>query len=141
MGTSRFPKERRLRTRSEFDRIQRGSGARAHTRHFLLLAAPRPSAAPASDEPRATAPPEFSDARLGIIATRRVGSAVRRNRAKRLVRQFFRLHAAGLGAIDVVVVVKTGAHLLSQAEADAELAAGLARVTRGAGAPGKGLAR
>ena len=42
-------------------------------------------------------------ARLGIAATRKMGAAVERNRAKRLVREVFRHHKP-VGAIDVVVV-------------------------------------
>ncbi|HVO30840.1 MAG TPA: ribonuclease P protein component [bacterium] len=115
MGASRFPKERRLRVRAEFDRVQAGTAAaRVHTRHFLVLATPRTG--------------DARTPRLGIIASRRVGSAVRRNRAKRLVRQFFRVKTAGLGALDVVVVVKTGADALSQDAADAELAPAFAKL-------------
>lgn len=42
-------------------------------------------------------------ARLGIAATRKMGAAVQRNRAKRLVREVFRHHKPA-GALDVVVV-------------------------------------
>jgi ribonuclease P protein component len=42
-------------------------------------------------------------ARLGIAATRKMGDAVERNRAKRLVRELFRHHKPGV-AIDIVVV-------------------------------------
>ena len=42
-------------------------------------------------------------ARLGIAATRKIGSAVRRNRAKRRVRDLYRCHKI-VGGIDVVVI-------------------------------------
>lgn len=42
-------------------------------------------------------------ARLGIAATRKMGGAVERNRAKRVVRDVFRHHKPA-GAIDVVVI-------------------------------------
>ncbi len=42
-------------------------------------------------------------ARLGIAATRKMGAAVERNRAKRLVRELFRHHKP-VTAVDVVVV-------------------------------------
>ncbi len=46
---------------------------------------------------------EAGPARLGIAATRKMGIAVERNRAKRLVRELFR-HNKPAVAIDVVVV-------------------------------------
>jgi ribonuclease P protein component len=42
-------------------------------------------------------------ARLGIAATRKMGDAVERNRAKRVVRELFRHHKPA-AAIDVVVI-------------------------------------
>ena len=46
---------------------------------------------------------ETGVARLGIAATRKMGAAVERNRAKRLVRELFRHNKPAL-AVDVVVV-------------------------------------
>jgi ribonuclease P protein component len=46
---------------------------------------------------------EAGTARLGIAATRKMGAAVERNRAKRLVRELFR-HNKPVAAVDVVVV-------------------------------------
>jgi ribonuclease P protein component len=46
---------------------------------------------------------ESGPARLGIAATRKMGAAVERNRAKRLVRELFRLNKP-TAALDVVVV-------------------------------------
>src|SRR6187402_4007741 len=46
---------------------------------------------------------ETGVARLGIAATRKMGAAVERNRAKRLVRELFR-HNKPAVAVDVVVV-------------------------------------
>ena len=43
--------------------------------------------------------------RLGIVASRRVGNAIRRNRAKRLVRELFRKNKIALG-LDVVVLTR-----------------------------------
>ncbi len=63
-----------------------------------------------------------------MIASRRTGSAVKRNRVKRLVRNFFRTHAAELAPFDVVVVVKSGASTLAQSQVDTELLAALARL-------------
>ena len=46
---------------------------------------------------------EAGPSRLGIAATRKMGAAVERNRAKRLVRELFRHNKPG-SALDVVVV-------------------------------------
>ena len=46
---------------------------------------------------------ESGPARLGIAATRKMGAAVERNRAKRLVRELFR-HNKPSTAVDVVIV-------------------------------------
>lgn len=109
----RFTKAQRLLKRGEFDRLQKGSGTRkAGVANFLVLVV-------ASDLGRP---------RLGMIASRRVGSAVSRNRAKRLIRHFFRNRAEGLGSFDVVVVVKTGADTLTQTQADGQLATAFTRL-------------
>jgi ribonuclease P protein component len=96
-----FPRAQRIRKRAEFVRIQDGS-VRVSTRHLLLLLA---LAA------QADAPP-----RLGVVASRKVGPAVVRNRAKRLVREAFRLHPEVFpSGLDVVIIVRPGTHLLGLA--------------------------
>jgi ribonuclease P protein component len=51
--------------------------------------------------------------RLGIVATKKTGNAVVRNRIKRLCRECFRLTLAMLpNDIDLVVIAKPGAHEL-----------------------------
>ena len=71
-GTARFTKAARLRHRQEFLRAQ-AQGKRFHTRHFGVTLAPMTEGHP----------------RLGLVATRRMGKAVQRNRVKRLLREFF----------------------------------------------------
>ncbi len=47
--------------------------------------------------------------RLGVIASRRVGGAVVRNRAKRVFREIFRIHQNALPEhCDTVIVVRRG---------------------------------
>lgn len=80
--TGRFPASRRLRKRAEFQRVQAG-GRRVVTEHFvLLLFAPIDSELPTNTKRRGP--------RVGITVSRRVGKAVIRNRAKRLIREAFR---------------------------------------------------
>jgi ribonuclease P protein component len=102
----RLPRAQRVRKRPEFLRIQ-DSPARVGTRHLLFLLAPR-----ADDGPP----------RLGVVASRKVGNAVARNRAKRLVREAFRLHQEALPrGVDLVVIVRPGTPLLRLADVTAEV--------------------
>jgi ribonuclease P protein component len=82
-----FGKAQRVRRRSEFQRVF-DTGYRVSSRYFTLLFAPRPGPPP----------------RLGIVASRKLGNAVRRNRAKRLIREAFRHLDAPSAALDLVVI-------------------------------------
>jgi ribonuclease P protein component len=80
------------------------------SRSFIFLAAARH---PGGAEPVV---------RLGITASRRVGSAAVRSRIKRRVREWFRRHRAELPAgRDVVVIARAAAAGGSQIEIDREL--------------------
>jgi ribonuclease P protein component len=96
-----LPRARRIRKRAEFVEIQQ-SAARVTTRNLLMLLALRPGDGPA---------------RLGVVASRKVGPAVARNRAKRLVREAFRANPDIFPArLDVVIVVRPGTHQLDAEE-------------------------
>jgi len=69
----RFRRADRLKKRYEFRRVQL-SGRRIHTPHFLLVVQPN----------------ALENTRLGITVTKKVGTAVQRNRIKRVVREVFR---------------------------------------------------
>jgi ribonuclease P protein component len=103
-GTARFTRAARLRHRQEFLRAQ-AQGKRFHTRHFGVTLAPMAEGRP----------------RLGLVATRRMGKAVRRNRVKRLIREFFRRHQTGLPAFDLVIMAKKGAEALAYHQVEEEL--------------------
>jgi ribonuclease P protein component len=84
------------------------AGRRLATPRFVVLIA-------ASEE-------EGSARRLGITVSRRVGSAVVRNRLKRAVREWFRKEREQLeSGVDVVVIARRPAAGMSGREVDAEL--------------------
>ncbi|MDE2905769.1 MAG: ribonuclease P protein component [Acidobacteriota bacterium] len=76
----------RLRTRPEFLAVQR-RGARSRGRYLTLLGLPN----------------GLDVTRLGVVASRRLGKAFRRNRSKRLIRELFRLNKRRSG-FDLVVL-------------------------------------
>jgi ribonuclease P protein component len=68
--------------------------------------------------------------RLGIAAARKLGGAVVRNRARRLLRESFRrLGPAGGEAFDLVIVAKAALVGCTQAEVDREFRERLRRLT------------
>lgn len=123
----------RVKRRADFRRIQ-STGRKIHTPHFVLAVLPREKGGPS---------------RLGITVTRRVASAVGRNRVKRVMREVFRRHRELFPeACDVVVIAKEGAALLGFHEVRREIehvqralsnagrSAPKAHAVRGASVPG-----
>jgi ribonuclease P protein component len=107
----------RLRSRREFAAVQE-HGRRVATRYLTVLAIPN----------------TLGEDRLGIIASRRLGGAVVRNRAKRRIREIFRqrsdaLRASdGRRALDVVVIPKREMVAAPFPVVEAEFAGALGRL-------------
>ncbi len=87
----RFRPRDRIRKRSEYQAIY-DRGQRIPSGSFVLFVMRNGAGHP----------------RLGITVTRRVGGAVKRNRAKRLVREIFRRHRSELMDVDIVVNGRAG---------------------------------
>lgn len=129
-----LPRFRRLLRREDFVRVQEG-GVRVTTRHLLILLLPR-----VADGADMRGDAHGDETRLGIVASRKMGKSVRRNRAKRLVRETFRRNLSLFPLhVDLVVIVRAGIELLSQADVEAEIV-GVASLLRkrasGKAAPG-----
>jgi ribonuclease P protein component len=90
----RIAKEMRLRRRADFVSVQ-SQGMKLHGRHVLALARKR-------TEP-------LLAGRLGLTVTKKVGNAVIRNRIKRMLREWMRLHGWVPAGWDVVLVAKDSA--------------------------------
>jgi ribonuclease P protein component len=89
VSSQRFPRSRRLRKRREFLAVQR-SGKKIHGTYFLIVAAD-------------------GGGRIGIAVSKKVGNAVKRNRIKRLVREYVRQSEWAPADRDVVVIAKRSA--------------------------------
>ena len=84
----RFRSAERIRRRADFQQVY-ARGVRIHSRYATVFILSN----------------SLGTGRLGIAATRKLGGAVARNRAKRLIREVFRRNKIASG-FDVVVVPK-----------------------------------
>jgi ribonuclease P protein component len=111
MGVFSFSKIEKLLNREEFVNLNR-SGRRHHTRHFVLIFKKN----------------GLSFARLGITVSKKIGNAVQRNRVKRLIREFFRLHRDQFPkGFDIVIAAKRNAISINYSDLTEELSEGLTR--------------
>lgn len=106
----------RIRKRSEYQRVY-DRGRKISSRNFTLFLLENDLRRP----------------RLGITATRRAGGAVQRNRAKRLLREWFRKVRHILPAVDLVVNVREGFHRLTPEDLSREIETKIRRSRPGGG--------
>ena len=105
MKSFSFPKNERLLNRKDFVNLNR-SGKRHRTGHFIVLSKKN----------------GLVITRLGITVNKRIGNAVKRNRIKRLIREFFRLNKESFQeGCDVIVIANRGAHELLFKDIEKEL--------------------
>jgi ribonuclease P protein component len=93
MTSERFPAQYRLRTGADFDAVY---NRRCSASDAVLLVYVREN--------------ELTHPRIGVSVSRKVGSAVQRNRWKRLLREAFRLSRAELPCgIDMIAIPRASA--------------------------------
>jgi ribonuclease P protein component len=93
MHSFSFSKEERLLNRKDFVNLNR-LGEKHRTAHFTILLMQNGR----------------GNTRLGITVTKKTGNAVTRNRVKRLIREFFRLHKTLFPqGYDIVIAAKKDA--------------------------------
>jgi ribonuclease P protein component len=101
----RFTKRERITDPQDFRRVMK-SGKRLPSRNFILFSQKN----------------ENQFHRLGIVVKKEVGQATYRNRAKRYLREFFRLHKEQIkGSFDLIFLVKKGCKIRRYREAEEEL--------------------
>ena len=107
MSSFELLKKERLSNPRDFVNLNRW-GRRQATAHFTVMVAQN-----GLDIPR-----------LGITASRKTGNSVIRNKVKRFLREFFRLHKASFPqGYDILIVTKKGAGSLDYRKVKEELGA------------------
>ena len=92
MGNFTFKREERISKKRDFERVLK-DGRRFKGKGFTLIVLRRN---------------DLSHRRIGIIVSRKVRGAVKRNRTKRLVREFFRLNKDRFPpSSDIIVIAYT----------------------------------
>lgn len=105
MEKQSFGKHVRISKRKDYLTVYQ-QGVRSHSEHFTIVACKN----------------EIGVSRLGMTVSKKVGSAVARNRIRRLVREFFRLNRSRLStAQDIVIIAKRNITRLEYQDVCSEL--------------------
>jgi ribonuclease P protein component len=111
--SQKFPKSNRILKRGDFRRVY-DKGRKIQARYFTAFVMLNSG----------------HQARLGITATRKIGKAVRRNRARRLMREAFRKNKWLVPpGVDIVVNVKQSLTEASLSDAETDFIAFLERIS------------
>ena len=112
----RFRSYQRLRTQADFA-YARNEGRRQHCGVFLFIIRRRELSS------------GIRGPRLGVVASRRVGNAVTRNRLKRLAREIFRKHQLLFPVeVDVLIIYRSQAAELKYGELERRFLKAAARM-------------
>lgn len=96
-----FSRESRLRSSADFKQVFDTTDIKVSSRQLLILAKAN----------------KLGRARMGlVVAKKNIRTAVGRNRAKRHIRETFRLQNNEIGHLDIVVLVRKGFSELSDSE-------------------------
>jgi ribonuclease P protein component len=101
----RFTKEERIKHPQDFRRVMK-LGKRLQSKHFILFLWEN----------------DTGSHRFGVVVKKEIGPATYRNRMKRYLREFFRLHKHQIrGSLDMVILAKKGPTLGRYGEVEEEL--------------------
>ncbi|NWG04026.1 MAG: ribonuclease P protein component [Syntrophaceae bacterium] len=104
-GSFRFTKKQRITYPQDFRRVMK-LGRRLSSQNFVLFLKRN----------------DHLFHRLGVVIKKEIGPATFRNRMKRYLREFFRLHRHQIkGSYDIILMVKKGCSINRYQEAEEEL--------------------
>lgn len=108
MADYSFPKKTRLLTAAEYKAVFTNAKFKVSCRYFLILAIKN----------------NWLHPRLGlVIAKKNVAKAVQRNRVKRMIREYFRLHGEQVSGLDLVVLARKDVDTLESGQISERLGA------------------
>ncbi|HWD19064.1 MAG TPA: ribonuclease P protein component [Verrucomicrobiae bacterium] len=111
----RLPRSSRIKQRGDFARAK-ARGQRAVCGCLITNVLPRP---------------EGAASRIGVVTSRKIGGAVVRSRARRLLRETFRLHQHELPRpMDVILVARLSIAGKSLAQVERDFLATLRQITK-----------